>query len=42
MKQAQFPRDWDDERVNRVLGHYESQAEEEASAIANLTNATSA
>lgn len=26
----QFPQGWDEERVRRVLAHYESQSEEEA------------
>ncbi len=30
MKQAIFPPGWDEQRVKRVLGHYESQTEEEA------------
>jgi len=30
MKQSKFPPGWDEERVKRVLGHYESQSEEEA------------
>jgi hypothetical protein len=30
MKQSKFPPGWDEERVNEVLGHYESQSEEEA------------
>lgn len=30
MKQTKFPRGWDDERVKRVLAHYESQTEEQA------------
>lgn len=30
MKQSKFPQDWDDERVRRVLAHYEQQTEEEA------------
>lgn len=33
MKQSnQFPPGWDEERVKRVLAHYESQTEEEAMA----------
>jgi len=27
---AEFPPGWDEERVQRVLGHYEGQAEDEA------------
>jgi hypothetical protein len=30
MKKTQFPAQWDEERVQRVLVHYETQAEEEA------------
>jgi type II secretory pathway component PulC len=30
MKQNRFPPGWDDERVRRVIAHYESQTEEEA------------
>jgi hypothetical protein len=30
MKQAKFPAGWDEERVRRVLAHYETQADEEA------------
>jgi hypothetical protein len=30
MKTKRFPKGWDEERVRRVLAHYESQAEEEA------------
>ncbi len=30
MKQSKFPRGWDEERVRRVLAHYEQQNEEEA------------
>ncbi len=29
-KQSEFPRGWDEERVLRVLAHYESQTENEA------------
>jgi hypothetical protein len=32
MKQNQFPPGWDEERVRRVLAHYEEQTEEEAMA----------
>jgi hypothetical protein len=28
MKQNKFPRGWDEERVRRVLAHYEQQTEE--------------
>lgn len=30
MKQSKFPPGWDEERVRRVLAHYEEQTEEEA------------
>jgi len=30
MKQNRFPKGWDEERVKRVLDHYESQTEDEA------------
>ena len=30
MKQSRFPKGWDEDRVKRVLTHYESQTEEEA------------
>jgi hypothetical protein len=30
MKQNQFPPGWDEERVNKVLKHYDKQTEEEA------------
>lgn len=30
MKQNRFPKGWDEDRVNRTLGHYENQTEEEA------------
>ena len=30
MKQSRFPKGWNDDRVKRVLAHYESQSEEEA------------
>lgn len=30
MKQARFPRGWDEARVRRVLAHYEQQTEDEA------------
>lgn len=32
MRQARFPPNWDEVRVQRVLGHYEEQTEEEATA----------
>lgn len=34
LKQAKFPPDWDEERVERVLRYYESQSEVEAVAEA--------
>ena len=30
MKQSKFPPGWDEERVRKVLAHYEEQTEEEA------------
>lgn len=30
MSENQYPPNWDEERVRRVLEHYESQSEEEA------------
>ena len=30
MKQSRFPKGWDEERVRKVLAHYESQSAEEA------------
>ena len=30
MKQSKFPPGWDEERVQRVLSHYEEQPEDEA------------
>ena len=30
MKKSRFPKGWDDDRVKRVLAHYESQSEDEA------------
>ena len=30
MKQTKFPPGWDEQRVQRVLAHYEEQTEEEA------------
>ena len=29
-RQSRFPKGWDEERVRRVLEHYENQAEDEA------------
>ena len=30
MKQNKFPQNWDDKRVQQVIGHYETQTEDEA------------
>lgn len=30
MKQSRFPEGWDEERVRRILAHYEEQSEDEA------------
>lgn len=30
MKQSEYPSGWDEERVRRVIAHYERQTEEEA------------
>lgn len=30
MKQSRFPPGWDEDRVKRVMSHYETQSEEEA------------
>ena len=30
MKKPEFPQGWDEERVRRVLEHYETQSDEEA------------
>lgn len=30
MRKSSYPQGWDEARVERVLGHYESQSEEEA------------
>ena len=30
MSQSKFPAGWDEERVQRVLAHYEEQTEEDA------------
>ena len=30
MKQSRFPKGWDEDRVKRVLDHYENQTEDEA------------
>ena len=30
MKQSRFPKGWDEERVKRLLHHYENQTEDEA------------
>lgn len=32
MNQQKFPPDWDEERVRKVLTHYEEQTEDEATA----------
>ena len=32
MKNSNFPAGWDEERVNKVLAHYENQTEEQAMA----------
>jgi hypothetical protein len=32
MKKAKLPQGWDEDRVQRVLDHYESQTDEEAAA----------
>ena len=32
MSQKRFPSGWDEERVNKVLEHYEGQTEDEATA----------
>ena len=30
MKQSKFPKGWDEEKVHKVLAHYEKQTEEQA------------
>jgi hypothetical protein len=30
MKQSRFPKGWDEDRIKRVLDHYENQTEDEA------------
>ncbi len=30
MKQSKFPPDWDEQRVQNVIAHYEAQTEDEA------------
>ena len=30
MKKSNFPQGWDEDRVNKVLSHYEGQSEEQA------------
>ena len=30
MKQSKFPEGWDEDRIQRVLSHYEEQSEDEA------------
>lgn len=32
MKQSRFPEGWDQDRIGRVLAHYEQQPEDEAAA----------
>ena len=32
MEESRFPKGWDEDRVKRVLAHYESQSEDEAMA----------
>jgi hypothetical protein len=32
MEQSRFPKDWDENRIKKVLAHYENQSEEEAMA----------
>jgi len=32
MKKANFPKGWDNERVQRLIAHYEQQSEDEAEA----------
>ena len=32
MKKSRFPKDWDEDRVSKVLAHYESQTEDQATA----------
>lgn len=41
MKQAKFPPGWDEQRVRRVLEHYESQSDEETVAEDEAGMATS-
>ena len=38
MKQSKFPAGWDEQRVRRVLAHYESQTDEEA--VARMSRRT--
>jgi hypothetical protein len=30
MSETKFPADWDEQKVGRILGHYEKQTEEDA------------
>ena len=30
MKQNEFPKDWDEAKVQKVIGHYERQGDEDA------------
>jgi hypothetical protein len=32
MSDNKFPADWDEQKIRRVLGHYENQSEEDAAA----------
>lgn len=41
MSNSNFPPGWDEDRVNRVLAHYESQTEEEAVAEDEAAHAES-
>lgn len=41
MSNGKFPPGWDEERVKRVLAHYESQSEEEAVAEDEAAHAES-
>jgi hypothetical protein len=40
MSRAQYPPDWDEERVRRVLEHYETQRDDEAAAEDEAYEAT--
>ncbi len=37
MKQSRFPPGWDEERVRRVLEHYENQTDEDEAAFESTT-----